>query len=468
MLYSEIKERENRFITALKISFPFLILLGIFVQFAQYTSTNLFLLIILIPLYVYYTVYLIRYGFRSTMIDPVTQTFNRQKMLSKIESIKHPERTTLVLIHVTNVSDINERYGINNSEFILKELIVKLQHFLKKNKFMQVSIGRYSSSTFIFFVRHPLPELKHLMTIFTKNLQNTGIENIEVKLNFSLINANYDTSLENVIEKLFILLDESEKKHHEKTHFKPNVLKKFIDQAIEKNQIFFRYQPVVTLNEHKTEVYEILTRIESSEYGTLSKLQIQKMINYTRYEKEFDEKIFELLLHEIEPLIHQTTTHFSLEISPVVLRNYGFKRFIEKMCEQKGISPQRFILEITEKRSYEEMQRFAEIVQSYRDAGFLIALGNFGGNNASVEYLKLLPVDMVKFDIEFTKNCHLPKYELLMQQYIELCKKLHVKTMVKFIDKAAHLEKMKILEPDYIQGFSISKPKTIGDLNEIR
>jgi hypothetical protein len=91
MLYSEIKERENRFITALKIAFPFLLLIGIFFhafQLFPYTSVNFILLILLIPIYVYYTVYLIYHGFQTTLIDPTTKTFTRMEIMTKIENIK--------------------------------------------------------------------------------------------------------------------------------------------------------------------------------------------------------------------------------------------------------------------------------------------------------------------------------------------------------------------------------------------
>ncbi len=40
--------------------------------------------------------------------------------------------------------------------------------------------------------------------------------------------------------------------------------------------------------------------------------------------------------------------------------------------------------------------------------------------------------------------------------------------MVKFVDKEALFEKIKTFNPDYIQGFYISKPKKIGELDEIR
>ena len=211
MLYSEIKERENRFKIALKIAFPLLLLIGIFFysfQLFSHTSVNFFLLILLIPIYVYYTVYLIYHGFQTTLIDPITKTFTRAEILTKIEKISDPENTTIIFLHINNFSDINERYGINNGDLILNQFIQKLEFFLREHRFKNIPIGRYSSDSFLLFIKHPSRELKHLLTVFTKSVQNVGISNIEVKVAFSLLSAAYDTDANNLIERLLMMIEE--------------------------------------------------------------------------------------------------------------------------------------------------------------------------------------------------------------------------------------------------------------------
>jgi diguanylate cyclase (GGDEF)-like protein len=468
MLYSEIKERENRFITALKIVFPFLLLLGIalyVLQIFRKDPTHLILLILLVPIYVYYTVYLIYNGFQKTLIDPLTKTFNRENILIKMKKMKKREKNVVVFLHVRNLSDINERYGFTNGDIVLKRFIEKLQAFLSERHLKNVPIGRYGNNTFLFFTPISLLEMKHLMTIFTKNIQNVGIDNIELKVNVSLIHANYDPDIDNIIEKLILLAEEKKLNGEKQTEYKPDTLKAIITQAVNQNRLFFKYQPAISVQNHEYIVYEVLTRIESQEHGTFLKHEIQRIVNYTGYEKEFDEKVFERLLNEVKPLLEtQSRCLFSIEISPVSLRNPSFKRYLQKLFASKKIDPSRFILEITEKQSYEEMHRFREIIKSYHEMGFKVALGNFGGNNTSVEYFKYLPIDLVKFDIEFTKNIEVPKYEQLLKHYITLCQTLCIQTMVKFVDKEALFEKIDHYKPDFIQGFYISKPKPIEQL----
>jgi len=470
MLYSEIKERENRFITALKIAFPFLLLIGIFFhtfQLFSHTSINFILLILLIPIYVYYTVYLIYHGFKTSLIDPMTKTFTRTEIMAKITKLRDRENTNIIFLHVNNLSDINERYGINNGDLVLKQLIQKLEFFLREHHFKNVPIGRYSSDSFLLYIKHSSRELKHLITIFTKSIQNVGISNIEIKIDFSLLSAAYDHDTNNLIERLLMLIEEQKKREESTPNIKLNQFQVIMDEAIIHHQLFFKYQPSLSFRAGQITLLEVLIRMESPTYGSLSKQQMQRIVNHTGHEKIFDEKVFELLMNEIEPLI-QKEVLISVEVSPSTLRNLSFKRYLVTLFNQHKIDPHRFILEITEQKSYENMHRFKEIIESYQEVGFKIALGNFGGNNCGFEYLKHLPIDLVKFDIEFTKKIDDPKYQQLLSHYVELIQTLHIQSMVKFVDKEALLEKIKEIKPDFIQGFCIAKPKnleqTVGDI----
>ena len=469
MLYSEVKERENRFITALKIVFPFFLLIFIFFSLFKIFNQsieNFFLLIILIPIYVYYIFYLIYHGFRTTLIDSTTKAFTFKKIISIIEELGAKENYTIVLLHVDNIDDINERYGASNSDLLLKLFIQRLNDFLKKYYFYNTPIGRCWSGNFIFPIKCHPKELTHLLTIFSKELKNIGINDIEVKIDFSLIEADYDTNVKNIIEKLYILLEESKKSDFVFPNIKPDIFEQIVDEALKNDKIFFKYQPSMEIQSGEIKIVEVLTRISTKEHGFLSKSQIERIVNYTGYEKVFDEKIFSLLLDEISPLMDKNIL-FSVDISPVSLRNNSFKLYLTTLFHDKKIDPSRFILEISEKNSYEDMSRFREIIGDYQKSGFKIALNNFGGNNCGFEYIKYLPIDILKFDMEFTKKIEDLKYAQILEMYMQFARNLKIKTMLKFADKEALFSKMKAFNPDYIQGFYISKPKTIGEINEI-
>ena len=462
MLYSESKERENRFIISLKIAFPFLVLALLLFYIFKISSNDIesfVLFLILIPIYIYYIFYLIYSGFKSTLIDPITKTFTRKEILKKIEKIQGKKyKSTVILVKIDNIVDINERYGITNADKILKIFCEKLNKFLENYNFRDISIGRYGGGNFLVILKGRKKELKHLITIFEKELKNVGINDIEIKIEFSLIDSNYDKNVNNIVKKLFSLVDINE----EKSDIKPNEFEYIICDAIDKEKFIFKYQSLQNIDKTK-EILEVLTKIYSKSEGILSRVQIQKVVNHIGLEMQFDKKVISILLKELE-ILDFSNRLISIKLSPVTLRNTKFRQFLTEIFYKSPLKTKNFILVFSEKRAYNEIHRFKEILNQYKKSGFKIALDNFGGDNCSLEYIKTLPIDIVKFDIEFTKNIFDERYQKIIKSYIELLHSLHIEAAIKFVDKKNIYEEIENFDFDYIQGFLISKPKNLKEL----
>ncbi len=460
MLYSESKERENQFVIALKIGFPFLLLafmLFYLFKISDNTLEHLILSISLVPIYVYYIFYLIYNGFKSTLIEPITKTFTRKEILERIEKLKRVR--TIVLIRVENISDINERYGITIADNILYIFSNKLNDFFKSYNFKDIPIGRYGGGNFLLIINGKTKELTHLLTIFSKELKNIGINDIEIKIDFSLIESNYDSDVSNIVKKLLLDIDKNKIEESLLPNIKPDEFEKIIIEAIESEKFIFKFQPSYDKSEN-IKILEVLVKIYSKSYGMLSYYQIERVVNQSGYETIFYKKMLTSLVKEIKNKDLKDVC-FSIKMSAVTLRNNEFRIFINQLLYKNRINPNIFILEFGEEKKYKEIKRFNEIINQYRKLGFKMSIDNFAGDNSSLEYIKNLKVDLVKFDIEFTKYIDDSVYFELFSSYMELLKKLKIKSMVKFVDKADVYEKVKLLNPDFIQGFIVSKPKSL-------
>ncbi|WP_331774915.1 bifunctional diguanylate cyclase/phosphodiesterase [Sulfurospirillum sp. 1612] len=470
MLYSESKERGNRFAIALKITFPFLILILYIILTLQFINNIMMLVLLtfLVPIYTYYIFYLIYNGFKTTLIDQTTKTFNRKEIISLIEKeIHRKKKSTIILISLENIFDINERYGVANTDSILSNFATRLNQFLENYNFKKTPIGRYGGGNFLLIVRHNKKELKHFLMMFSKELKNVGIKDIEVKIVFSLIDSHYDTKIENIIKKLFSLIDEEKEEDLKIPNIKPNEFENIIFNAIKSEKFFLKYQPSINLQNQKIEIYEVSAKIYSKDYGLLSTQQAKKAISFGGFEKIFDKKILHYFVNEIKDF-HVKDVLFSLNISPVSLRDNDFRIYLKDLLYDQKIDPKSIILNINEKNTYEDIKRFNEILLQYKKSGFLIALDHFGGNNCSIEYLKNLPIDIVKFDIEYTKYIDNITYKMILKNLLELCEQLDIKTMIKFIDREDLYHNFAAMNPTYIEGFYVSKPKNLNQIIEKR
>lgn len=464
MLYSESKERENQFIISLKIGFPFLVLtlvLFYVFQISANTLENLLLTVTLIPIYIYYIFYLIYRGFQSTLIESVTRTFTKDEILKRIKKAK--KNTVVVLIRIDNIADIDKRYSLKVADEILRKFCQKLDNFLRNYNFKNVPIGRYGGGNFLFIVKGREKELNHILTIFSKELKNIGIDDVEIKVDFSLVESNYDKNIENIVKKLFFDIEE-----HKELSFlnvKPDEYEKIVLEALKNEKFIFKYQPCLDYL-GKIKILEVLTKVYSKSHGMLSFSQIERVINHMGYENIFYKKLFKVLCNEIQNLQNPEIC-FSVKISPVTLRNNEFIVYLNQLFYVNKIDPKNIILEFSEENFYKETKRFEEILKQYKKMGFKISIDNFGGNNSSIEYLKYLPLDLVKFDIEFTKNLEDERYLKLLKFYISMLKELKIKVMIKFIDKKSIFETIQRYNPDFIQGFIVSKPKNLKQIKDM-
>ncbi|AII13884.1 putative diguanylate phosphodiesterase (EAL domain) [Campylobacter iguaniorum] len=455
MLYSQTKERSNRFALALRIATPFIFLLLLwaytFANFKNYQIFEISMFVLLTVCYVYYTFYMIYHGFNSSFIDPVSKCFTREKISNILQkSIKNGEDKCIVMIGIKNLNDINERYGFTNVDKISYKFLVKLQDFLKSNKIKKVPIGKYIDGYFLMLVDYKESSLNHLLKTFEISLSKNGINNIEIKVIYSIISTKYDSNLNNVLSTLFykILNNENEK-------FSAQEYESIIKDALNKKNFIFKFQTIKDIKSNNDMIYASQKLKFDSQ--SMPKIKFNQIINKIGYEIDYDKEVLNSLFNQID--FNDIKNKLFIEISPVTIRNHKFKIDLFKLVKDKNIDPKKLVFEFVEDSAYSEIIQFREILAEYTNAGFGFALTHFGGNNSSLEYFKYLDVDYIIYDMEFSKNFDNFKFRNLLENMNVAASKLNVKTIIRFVDKSSFYDEIMKTGIDYVQGFCIDKPK---------
>jgi len=464
MLYSEIKERENRFFLSLKIAIPFVFFL-IFIFFLLTTKINIrsllenniipFLIIFFI--YIYYILYQIYMGFKTSVIDNMTKAFSREYMIKIINTILKKEDLLLVGVRIKNIIDINERYGFKKTDIILEKFVHKLNDFLILNGFKNIAIGHVTGGNFIFLIKCDEKQINHIMNQFINNIEKNQIDNIFLKLVFSYVYSNSEDNAEDLLTSLFenIKLDEINRRKKRRLKIKVNEFEKLVMDLIDKKEFEFRFQPILNYENNKIEIYEVLIRLNSKKYGKILQNQFISIINRIGYEIIYDE----ILIEELFKIYFNSKSNvkLSINLSSYSIRNNEFINKIKKLTKQNEINPQNFIFEISGNNNLNDIMRLKENIDILRKLGFLIAIDNFGADNTSFKYIKNLNIDIVKFDIEYSKKKD-EKLQNILQASIDMFKKLKVKTVIKFVENDNSFNNFKNLGIDFVQGYVVGKP----------
>jgi EAL domain-containing protein (putative c-di-GMP-specific phosphodiesterase class I) len=93
-----------------------------------------------------------------------------------------------------------------------------------------------------------------------------------------------------------------------------------------------------------------------------------------------------------------------------------------------------------------------------------VALDDFGTGMASFEYLKFLPLDIVKIDGSFIRDMLTDPVDHAMVSYAHQISKLRGReTIAEFIENARHVEALKAIGIDYGQGYHLGRPRALSE-----
>lgn len=118
------------------------------------------------------------------------------------------------------------------------------------------------------------------------------------------------------------------------------------------------------------------------------------------------------------------------------------------------------MIEITETSLIDHMDYAKKVLNHLRDAGFLIALDDFGSGYSSIRYLAHMPVDIIKFDISMTQA--LAGNDLKTHNIIKTTAEMILNSgydlVLEGIEDNDTLERAKKVGATHIQGYLIGKP----------
>jgi diguanylate cyclase (GGDEF)-like protein len=127
-----------------------------------------------------------------------------------------------------------------------------------------------------------------------------------------------------------------------------------------------------------------------------------------------------------------------------------------------GLNPAWLDFEITETAAISNMDHARAFAQAVTGMGCGLGLDDFGTGFSSFSYLKELPVQHLKIDIEFIRELpRSPTDQRLVQALVQFAKAFGQETVAEGIEDAETLAMVRAFEIDYAQGFHIGEPALV-------
>ena len=119
----------------------------------------------------------------------------------------------------------------------------------------------------------------------------------------------------------------------------------------------------------------------------------------------------------------------------------------------------RRLLELTETHQLTDLNAANRAIQSLRKLGHAVCLDDFGAGAASLDYLRLLEVDFIKFDGRYIRSLTVDsKEEVILKHMVNLCRELGIETIAEMIETPGVARLAEALGVSLGQGWCFAKP----------
>jgi Amt family ammonium transporter len=160
-----------------------------------------------------------------------------------------------------------------------------------------------------------------------------------------------------------------------------------------------------------------------------------------------------------QPQLFTPEILFALNLSALSLCDEEFPGFLDAALTRSAMPPSLLCFEITETAAIGNLSRAVQFFNAMRARGCRFALDDFGSGLSSFGYLRTLPVDFLKIDGLFVRDCVEDPIDFAMVRSInDIGHVMGIKTIAEFAESRAIETRMREIGVDYAQGYGISEP----------
>ena len=231
--------------------------------------------------------------------------------------------------------------------------------------------------------------------------------------------------------------------------------------ALAQNQFLLHYQPQVNQLGQFTGV-EALVRWQHPERGMVSPTQFIALVEETGLILMLGRWVLHTACEQLAGWRHDPALcHLTMavNVSSRQFRTAGFVHDVARVLAVTQAPAHLLKLELTESVLVEDMDSTIATMMALREHGVGFALDDFGTGYSSLSYLKRMPLDQLKIDQGFVRDCLEDHNDAsIAQTVIALGHSLGLDVIAEGVETAAHQAALQGWGCRFFQGYGISKP----------
>ncbi|MCH6266585.1 EAL domain-containing protein [Neobacillus citreus] len=240
----------------------------------------------------------------------------------------------------------------------------------------------------------------------------------------------------------------------------PILLQEEIRNALERNEFRLYYQPKVNLETGKIDGVEALIRWEHPEKGLIPPIEFIPIAEETGLIIPMGEWVLRTACFQNRKWINAGFSPMVMSVNLSVRQLYhpNLVNVVREILKATELPPEYLELEITESMMMDK-DRALEAIKGLRRLGVQISLDDFGTGYSSLHYLRDFPIDKIKIDQSFIRNCTSDfNNATIVKMIISMAHHLKIKAVAEGIETKDELIFLQKNSCNHGQGYFFSRP----------
>jgi len=406
--------------------------------------------------------------------DPLTGLINRRVFTKELNSCNNKcslkNTFTVLFIDIDNFKNINDTYGHNTGDELLKIITKRIQSKLRQSDIF----ARLGGDEFAII-------LKNIKTTVTPgDIANKIIEvlqnpyKIEEHTLFSSVSIGIyvsDTTIKSTTDEIMSFADIAmyEAKNNGKNRY-IYFDKKMYNKILQSNQLENNLRDAFKNYEFKIYYQPIIDPKTDSLYGVETLLRWERdgsIISPLEFipKLESNGMIIDITYYIIEGVFKMITDNsfksiVSINLSILQFYDKNFINFLKRMLNKyQSINPNNIYFEITETVFAQNNDFIFSEMKLIKHLGFNFSLDDFGTGYSSLSCLKDYPISTLKIDKSFISNILLDKKsQNLLDAIILMSKSLNLSVIIEGVENKKTLDAVTKNNHIKIQGYYYYRP----------
>jgi len=410
--------------------------------------------------------------------DGLTGLYNRKGIENVVkEQILEFEYNTegfaLAMLDLDHFKKVNDISGHDVGDALLQEVTKALKSEMKDVD----KIGRLGGDEFLLVFEHESAEdlsrrLARIVKRFSDPFMAQGYE-LYIEASIGIVRYPEDgETISNLLKHADMAMYEAKKAGGNRFAFfskalgeqirKELLLENDIRKALEKDEFFLMYQPIIDAKSEKIVSVEALSRWKHPKKGMIYPSDFIPAIENGYCVKEFGEWVIDkACAQQAEWLRRGIDINLSMNLSVKHIMSPNFYNALEVIIQKYHTDLDKVSFEITEYTLMEYKGATVSILNDMEKKGYHFTLDDFGTGYSSITYLKNTPITAVKIDKSFIDEIEPDKKEVqMLDAIISLTKVIGLPSIAEGVEEPYQVAYLKSAGCDMIQGYHYSKPLT--------